>query len=77
MQIRRKLLSIVWLGLAVMALDGYGSRTDLAVTRTPSSPMEIAPLNLTAEEKADLVVFLRSLTGEIAFAVFAPEVSRE
>ena len=45
--------------------------------KNPFLSKEIVPLNLTAQEKADLVAFLRSLTGEIAFAVFAPELPRE
>ena len=45
--------------------------------KNPFLSKEIVPLNLSAQEKADLVAFLRSLTGDIAFAVFAPEVPRE
>ena len=45
--------------------------------KNPFLSKEMVPLHLTAEEKSDLVAFLRSLTGDIAFAVFAPEVPRE
>jgi len=37
---------------------------------------KIVPLNLTAQEKADLVEFLKSLTGEVASEVFAPTGQR-
>jgi cytochrome c peroxidase len=33
---------------------------------------EIKPLNLTASEQADLVAFLRALTGEISAEVTSP-----
>jgi len=45
--------------------------------KNPFLSKEMLPLNLSAQEKADLVAFLRALTGEIAFAVFAPELPRE
>jgi len=44
--------------------------------KNPSLSKEIEPLNLTAQEKADLVEFLRSLTGEIALEAYAPEPPR-
>ncbi len=39
--------------------------------KNPWLSADVQPLNLTGQEQADLVAFLRSLTGEIA-----PEVSR-
>ena len=45
--------------------------------KNPFLSKEMVPLQLTAAEKSDLVAFLRSLTGDIAFAVFAPEVPHE
>jgi len=42
--------------------------------QNPYLSKEMVPLNLTAQEKADLVAFLQSLTGDIAFAVFVPEL---
>lgn len=44
--------------------------------RNPHLSKEIVPLNLTAQEKADLVEFLQSLTGEIALEVYASDVPR-
>ena len=44
--------------------------------KNPTLSKEMVPLSLTAQEKAELVAFLRSLTGEVAFAVFAPELPR-
>ena len=44
--------------------------------KNPSLSKEMVPLSLTVQEQADLVAFLRSLTGEVAFAVFAPELPR-
>jgi cytochrome c peroxidase len=38
--------------------------------RNPSLSKEVQPLNLTADEQADLAAFLRALTGEVA-----PEVA--
>jgi cytochrome c peroxidase len=43
----------------------------------PRLSMEIKPLGLTEQEKADLVEFLHSLTGEIALEVLAPELPQE
>jgi cytochrome c peroxidase len=40
----------------------------------PFLSKEIVPLHLTAEEQADLVAFLRALTGNIAFVVFTPKL---
>ena len=34
----------------------------------------IQPLGLTAREKADLVAFMRALTGDIAMEALAPEL---
>jgi cytochrome c peroxidase len=40
--------------------------------KNPWLSKEIQPLNLTAEEEADLVAFLKALTGEIAAEVISP-----
>jgi len=50
---------------------------NIGAHKNPFLSKEVVPLHLTAAEKADLVTFLRALTGEIAFAVFAPELPRD
>ena len=42
--------------------------------KNPQLAPEIKPLGLTAQEKADLVEFMKALTGEIALEVLAPEL---
>ena len=42
--------------------------------KNPSLSKEIQPLNLSAREQADLVAFLKSLTGEIDPEVGKPPV---
>jgi cytochrome c peroxidase len=42
----------------------------------PTLSKEIVPLHLSAAEQADLVEFLRALTGDMAFDVFTPALPR-
>lgn len=42
--------------------------------KNPQLATEIKPLGLTAQEKADLVVFMRALTGEMSLEVMAPDL---
>ncbi len=43
-------------------------------TKNPHLDKLIEPLGLTAREKADLVAFMRALTGEIALEALGPEL---
>ncbi len=45
---------------------------DRGGVKNPSLSLEIKPLNLAASEQADLVAFLRALTGEVAPEVSSP-----